>query len=178
MASPASQDAPTYDLQPHPTSPSLTFSSFILVLPVAHSPSTTHHTTILTLPNVPHIARYIMPQLITTPATLSIRPGVIPRVSVADHCSIVPCIAKTFPMRRGIRKVVGVHARRLLKVRGFASRIFECVITWVSHGHGGYGIRLGKPRVPKGDSFGFWGPNDTGNTGFAPGTPGSPGEFF
>jgi len=65
-----------------------------------------------------------------------------------------------------------------LKVRGFSPRIFECVITWVSHGHGGYGIRLGKPRVPKGDSFGFWGPNDTGDTGSTPGKPGSPGDVF
>ena len=102
MASLASQDAPTYNLQPHPTSPSPTISYFILVLPVANSPSPKHHTTLSTLPNVSHIARCIIPQLITTPATLSIWSGVTPRVSVADHCSIVPCIAKTFPMRRGI----------------------------------------------------------------------------
>jgi len=48
-----------------------------------------------------------------------------------------------------------------------------------SHGypfHTGY--PLGKPRVPKGDSFGFWGPNDTGDTGSIPGKPGSPGDVF
>ena len=104
MASLASQDAPTYNLQPHPTSPSLTISYFILVLPVAHSPSTTHHTTLSTLPNVSHIARCIIHQLITTPATLSIRPGVIPRVSVADHCSIVPCIAKNFQCKEAFER--------------------------------------------------------------------------
>jgi len=102
MASPASQDTLTYDLPPNHTSPSLTISYFILVLPVAPSPSTTHHKTLSTLRNVSHIARCIIPQLITSPATLSIRPGVIPRVSVAAHCSIVPCIEKASPMRRGI----------------------------------------------------------------------------
>jgi len=103
MASPASQDTLTYDLQPNPTSPSLTISYFILVLPVASSPpSTTHHKTLSTLRNVSHIARCIIPQLITSPATLSIRPGVIPRVSVAAHCSIVHCIEKAFTLRRGI----------------------------------------------------------------------------
>jgi len=64
--------------------------------------STTHHPTLCTLRNVSHIARCIIPQLIPSPATLSIQPGVIPRVSVAAHCSILPCIDKTFPMRRVI----------------------------------------------------------------------------
>ena len=95
MASPASQDALTYNLQPHPTLTSLTISYFILVLPVAHSPSPTHHTMLSILPNVSHIARCIISQLITTPTTLSIRPGVVSRVSIAcphPSCLRIACM--------------------------------------------------------------------------------------
>ena len=61
MASLASPDALTYDLQPNPTSPSLTISYFILVPPVAHPSSTTHHHTLCTLRNVSHIAHCTIP---------------------------------------------------------------------------------------------------------------------
>ena len=64
--------------------------------------STTHKPTLCPLRNVSHIARCIIPQLIPSPATLSIQPGVIPRVSVAAHCPILPCIEKALPLQRGI----------------------------------------------------------------------------
>ena len=95
-------------------------------------------------------------------------------VSVSAHCPILPCIEKTFsiPHAKSHLKGGGGQARRLLKVHGFLPRIFERIFTWVSLRHG---VFPRDTRIPKSDSFGFWGPNDTG---FTPGPSGSPGDNF
>jgi len=64
--------------------------------------NTSQYALLCTLRNVSHITHCTIPHLIPSPATLSIRPGVIPRVSVAAHCPILPCIEKALPLRRGI----------------------------------------------------------------------------
>jgi len=172
MASLASPDAPTCDLQPNPTSPSPTISHVILVPSLAQPSSTTHQHTLCTLRNVSHIAHCTITHLIPSPPTLSIRPGVISRVSVAALCPILPCIAFHILHAKSHLKGGGAHARRLLKVRGSYHEFSNAS----SRGYPfDTGYSLGIPRVPKSDCFGFWDPNATG---FTPGTPGSPGDNF
>ena len=83
MASLTSQDVLTYNLQPHPTFPSPTIPCLLLLLPLTHPPSPTPNNMLSILPNVSHIAHCIISQHITTHPTLSIRPGVVSRVSFA-----------------------------------------------------------------------------------------------
>ena len=53
--------------------------------------NTSPYALLCTLRNVSHIAHCTIPHLIPSPATLSIQPGVLPRVTVAYHCSL--CLA-------------------------------------------------------------------------------------
>lgn len=129
-------------------------------------------TYLCTLRNVSHIAHCTITHLIPSPPTLSIRPGVISRVSVAALCPILPCIAFHILHAKSHLKGGGAHARRLLKVRGSYHEFSNAS----SRGYPfDTGYSLGIPRVPKSDCFGFWDPNATG---FTPGTPGSPGDNF
>ena len=136
MASPASPDELTYDLQPNPTSPSLTISYFILVPPVAHPSSVVQHTT----PRSVHCAMSRISHAASYPSSShSLR-----HCQYGQELSLVSLLLPIAPLCLALKRHSHCEeaserwwgpCEETFESSWVLTRIFERVITWVSLQH-------------------------------------------